>query len=68
MARVKPEAIVDHLSSQMRRALEEAVLRVIPDAEFDSHQLYREFRRAVGRKCSTWERVPDRCVEQVKSS
>ena|SRR2546425_677867 len=63
MARVKIEDIVDHLSSEMRRALEDAVKATISDAEFDSHELYRSFRRAVGRKCSTWEQVPDHYVE-----
>jgi len=63
MARVKPEEIVDHLSSEFRRALEAAVREVIPEAEFDSYALFRAFRRAVGRKCNTWERVQDRHVE-----
>lgn len=47
----------------MKRALESAVERVLPDAEFDRNELSREFKRAVSRKCSTWERVPDRYVE-----
>ena len=64
MTRVKIEDIVDHLSTQIRRALEDAVKRVSPDAHFDAHQLFREFRRAVGRKCNTWENVPDRFVEK----
>jgi len=63
MARVRTEHIVEHLSSQMRRALGAAVLEVIPDAEFDEYELFRAFRRAVGRKCSTWEQVPDQDVE-----
>jgi len=63
MARVKIEEVVDHLSSEIRKALTTAVNNVIPDAEFDERQLFREFRRAVGRKCNTWERVPDQYVE-----
>lgn len=62
MARVNVEGIIDHLSSDMRRALEDAVRRQIPDAEFNRSALFREFRRAVYRKCNTWERVPDRLV------
>jgi len=64
MARVKIEDIVDHLNSEMRRALEDAVKRAVPDAHFDAYQLFREFRKAVGRKCSTWENVPDHFVEK----
>lgn len=63
MARVKIEQIIDHLDHDMKRALESAVERVLPDAEFDQNELFREFKRAVSRKCSTWERVPDRYVE-----
>ena len=63
MARVKIEEVVDHLDSEMRKALSMAVGKAIPGAEFDERQLFKEFRRAVGRKCSTWERVPDRYVE-----
>jgi hypothetical protein len=63
MARVKIEEIVDHLSSDMRRALADAVQRACPGCDVDKRALFREFRRAVGRKCSTWENVPDRYVD-----
>lgn len=63
MARVKIEEVVDHLSSEIRKALSIAVNNVIPNAEFDERQLFREFRRAVGRKCDTWERVPDQYID-----
>lgn len=63
MARVKIEEIVEHLRSEMRGALEDAVTHVLPKAQFDSHDLFREFRRAVGRKCGTWETVPDSYVD-----
>jgi len=63
MARVKIEDVVDHLSSEMRRALEDAIREEIPNAEFDSYALFRAFKRAVYRKCSVWENVPDQYVE-----
>jgi len=63
MARVKIEEIVDHLSSEMRNALVEAVTQVAPEVRIDAHALHRAFVRAVGRKCSTWEQVPDQYVE-----
>jgi hypothetical protein len=66
MARVKILGIVEHLDSHFRSALEQAVQNAIPDAEFDKHELFREFVRAVGRKCSTWEGVPDQDVEVQK--
>ena len=64
MARVKIGEIVSHLSTEFRKALDEAVRKEIPDADFNPQQLFREFRRAVGRKCSTWESVPDHYVEK----
>jgi hypothetical protein len=59
MAKVKIEEIVDHLDSEMRRALEDALREVAPGIEIDSYVFFRAFRRAVGRKCNTWESVPD---------
>jgi hypothetical protein len=63
MARVQPDEIVDHLSTEFRKALADAVREVIPNAQFDEHTLFRAFKRAVYRKCSTWETVPDRYVK-----
>lgn len=64
MARVQPDEIVDHLGSDFRRALADAVNEVVPGARFDEHELFRAFKRAVRRKCSTWENVPDQYVEK----
>ena len=64
MARINPEEIVDDLSSEFRRALEDAVLEILPNAEFDRSELFRAFKRAVRRKCSTWETVSDHHVEK----
>ena len=64
MARVKIEDVIDHLDHDMKRALEDAVRGIMPDADIDRNRLFREFRKAVGRKCSTWESVPDRYIEQ----
>jgi len=64
MARVKIEDVIDHLDSEMCRALEDAVQEVIPGARFDSRELFRAFKRAVYRKCSIWEEVPDQYVEK----
>lgn len=64
MARVKIEEIVDHLGSEFGRAFEDTVKKVFPEASFDRNQLFREFRRNVGRRCNTWETVPDQLVEK----
>ena len=64
MAKVKIEEIVDHLSSEIRRALSDAVKEISPNSNIDEQELFRAFRRAVARKCNTWERVPDRFVDR----
>ena len=64
MASVQMEEIVDHLSTEVRRALEDAIQQVAPNARIDSYELFRAFRRAIGRKCSTWEQVPDHYVQK----
>ena len=64
MARVKMQEIVDELSSEMRKSLTVAVQEIIPDAVFDEYALFRAFRKAVGRKCNTWEKVSDHYVER----
>lgn len=63
MARVKIENIIDHLNYDLRHALRDAVNNILPNAEFDERELFREFKRAVYRKCNTWESVPDSYVE-----
>jgi hypothetical protein len=62
MARVKIESVVEHLDSELRGALRDAVYATILNARFDERALFNAFVRAVGRKCSTWERVPDHYV------
>jgi hypothetical protein len=63
VARVRIEDIIDFLDSDIRKALKDSVDKVIPNNNVDSHQLFREFKRSISRKCSTWERVPDQYVE-----
>lgn len=63
MARIKIQEVIDHLSSDMRRALRAAINEVSPETTLDYYQLFRAFRRAVGRKCNTWENVPDNYIE-----
>lgn len=60
MARVQAAEIVDHLSNEFRKALDDAVKKNIPDAEYDARKLFRDFVRDVDRRCSNWEQMPDR--------
>lgn len=63
MARIKIEAIIGNLDSDIRLALADAVNETVDGAEFDENELFAAFKHAVGRKCNTWERVPDRYVQ-----
>ena len=64
MTKIKIEEVVDYLSSQMRKAIEDAVYSSVPDAAFDGHVLFREFKRAIASECDTWVDVPDTYVEK----
>ena len=63
MAQVMMEKIVDHLSSEIRKALAQTIRSALPEATFDEYELFREFKRNVRRKCSNWETVPDQYVQ-----
>lgn len=63
MAQVKIQSIIDKLDYEMKRALEDAITRVVPDLNVDRNTLYREFYKAVGRKSSTWVTVNDSDVQ-----
>lgn len=58
MAKVKIEDVVDHLSSEFRRALEETMIEHFPGQDFDSRDVYRTFKKQVYKKCNVWETVP----------
>lgn len=63
MARIKIEDCLEHMKPDIRSALGIAVEKAIPGSQADRSELYREFIRAIRRKCQTWESVPDRLVE-----
>jgi hypothetical protein len=63
MARVKMTDICEHLSMPIRAALDDAVEHTLPGVEVDRAKLFREFRRAVGARCKTWENVPNTAVD-----
>ena len=63
MSLVKIEDMVESLSYNFKRVLEDAVERTVPEADFDRNKLFLEFKRSIRRKCSTWETVPDRYIK-----
>ncbi|HTJ51872.1 MAG TPA: hypothetical protein VL443_20570 [Cyclobacteriaceae bacterium] len=65
MAQVKIEDVIDHLDSDIRKALEQTIKEVFPNQPFNSHQAFRIFVRMVRRKCNTWETVPDGLVKDA---
>ncbi len=64
MARVKIEEIIDHLDTEIRRALRDSVKDVVTKSSIDEYKLFRAFKREVYKKCNTWENVPDDYVEK----
>lgn len=63
MSRVKPQELFDQFNPQMRAALEEALNKLLPDAQVDRRMLYLEFRLALNRKFKQWENVPNSTVD-----
>lgn len=63
MARVRPQELFDQFNPQMRAALEEALNKLLPDAQVDRRMLYLEFRLALNRKFKQWENVPNSTVD-----
>jgi hypothetical protein len=59
MTHVKVEGVIQHLSTHIRAALEEAVLSAFPFQTVNRDDIYREFRVALARRCREWEEVPD---------
>jgi hypothetical protein len=53
MTYVKIEEIIEHLEYGVKRALDDAVSKTLPSVSVDRSRLFKEFVRAVGRKCST---------------
>lgn len=63
MAKVEIEEAVDHLSHEMRRALEDAFTETLPGVKVDIHEFFGAFKRGIRRKCATWEEIPDRHIK-----
>lgn len=62
MAQVRLTRIIERHPTEFRHALTEAVQELLPDAEFDEHELLRIFTQRLDRRFSTWQTVPDDTV------
>lgn len=62
MAQVDVEEIVDHLSSEFKRALQRTIEKELDVVNPDINQIFRQFKREIHRACNSTEYVPDRCV------
>ena len=49
--------------AELKRALEAAVENEFSNLSIDRNSLFKSFVRAVRRKCSTWEQVPDKYIK-----
>lgn len=63
MARIKIDGFLEHLDREIRQAIEAALMEVTPGAAVDAYAVHRAFKRALARKCSSWERIPDRYLK-----
>jgi hypothetical protein len=64
MAKIKIEEVVYALDTQFKKALENTIKKMIPDAQVDSRMLFVEFRKELYRQCQSWESIPNSCVQR----
>lgn len=63
MAKIKVEAVVDHLDHEFKRAIEETMRHFAAQVQVDRTILYKFFLQRVYHHCSIWEDVPDTVVK-----
>jgi hypothetical protein len=63
MARIKADEVVYHLSSEFTKALDDTMAQFAPQVQYNRHELFRFFNKAVYKHCSVWEDVPDSAIE-----
>jgi hypothetical protein len=63
MAQVKLDELIDHLSTEVKKALDDALTAEVPNANVNMDRFFQVFKQSVYRHCSIWERVPDRYVK-----
>lgn len=65
MTSINIQAIVEEHSTTFRSALRAALSQVAPDFDIDDREIFRAFRRAVGRKFPIWTRVSHTHVRET---
>jgi|GEM_PF-2810437 U3 small nucleolar RNA-associated protein 14 len=65
MAKVEFEKIVDELKIDMKPVLEEFVSKSKPKVKLSRELLFREFRKALAKRITSWVVVNDRNVDKV---
>jgi len=63
MTQVKVDEIIDHVRSEVKKALQDAFDEVVPHADIDLDAFYAVFKKQVYHHCSIWENIPDRFVK-----
>jgi hypothetical protein len=63
MARVNIDDVIHALSGETKRALQDAMQEVLPNATYDPDLLFKAFHKAIYKRCRRWETVPDGAVE-----
>ena len=62
--KIQIESVIDHLGTDIKRALEATIEELYPEARVDRHEAFRVFKRMVGRMCSTWVDIPSRFLKE----
>lgn len=64
MAQVQMDELIDHLRTEVKKALADAFAETAPDADVDIDNFYHVFKRRVYHHCNVWEQVPDQYVNK----
>ncbi len=62
MAQIVVDDIVDHLSSEFKKALRRTLEKEMIGENNDINQIYRIFLKEIRRACNSTERVPDNYI------
>lgn len=59
MAKIKLEAVMSRIDSEMKSALKLALNQHLSDQEVDANSIYKTFKKKVASKCSSWVTISD---------
>ncbi|TCK98021.1 hypothetical protein EDC19_0427 [Natranaerovirga hydrolytica] len=63
MARIKIEGVLESLDYDLKKALRDTIDEYSKQSSMSDSELFRLFVKKATRRCSTWERVPDRFID-----